>query len=248
MKKIDPATPAGPSSEPVATEPGSALALPTVGGGVPKLPDAPTLAPVPWVGWYSRRSSRSPAIAGQLQGISEGDMFTGLGDKYERLSPQTAFLILEASGEWCLFDNQGNVVKSWSEFTEEVKNTQNVQESVNTVVIALPPDRDPFVATMSFRGARCRGAREHLAQLEMAQTAEFIKQNPVAGALPPPFRMISVFINQMRTSRRSGFSYGITSASVKPITDAQIQRIMDWWQKPESQKSFEAAVAIHKSK
>ena len=227
-----------PASPPLAMQMAANPGMPL---GLPSLPPAPVMEAAPWVGFFSRRSERSPQMAAQIPGVQEGDMIHANGDQYRRLPAATEFMFLDATCSWCLFDQNGKVVKRWGAYTPEVAALKNApqkpKEEVGVIAILFEPDGRVSSATVSFRGARCRAIREHLTAAEKAMTAEWLAQHPVAQAVLPGFRIVSTLSNRMQPSR-GGLVYGVSSANPKPVTDVLIMRLSAWWDQEKSKEEF----------
>lgn len=180
--------------------------------------------PVPWIGFYSKKSGRASAIKDAIPGVTEGTAFVcSEGDRYERLE---AIQVMDGQKKYfSKSDSEGQKIAA-----STVESKETPDENILAVVLAYTADR--IVPTVSeFRKTKVRCVKDFITAAHRTTSDGWAdRQGPIGkqlAGLPPRLRVVGSITLQQKTAKSSGNIYHLGRCHCAVLNDSQVQLLID---------------------
>jgi hypothetical protein len=261
MTAPPPVTPG--NTNPTAPAPTNGKNLPMLGADLGSIGNMPVAIPLPesggtpFVGFFSKKSSRAADVIKALGSVSEGFPYYSVSGDYYPLA-QCTFQILGEFRYWCVLDDKNDMLRAWlleQPFGKKVMiggKRLTVKDAAMAIMLVLPgaapmPEemRPAQIALVDLRGTKSPCVFDHLKGMIEAQTPEWAKAHgDLAATVVPRFRVASSFVIKAENSR-DGWAYATARAKTEPVNMAQIEAIRAWSIDKELQEEFTHLQEVH---
>jgi hypothetical protein len=180
--------------------------------------------PIPFIGFYSKKSNRSAEVKNALPGITEGSAFVCYnGDEYAHVQ---AVQILD--GQQRYFSKSDSDGRKIAAGLTETADTPN--ENVLAVVLAYTADK--IIPTVTeFRSTKVRCVRDFVSAAARTEAEGWSdRQGPIGqrlAALGARLRIVGEITLQQKTSKKTGNIYHLGRCACKVLNDSQVQLLID---------------------
>ena len=201
-----------------ATTPESTLPVP-VGGGFDAVKPPEKKATAPYV-VFARKDTLAE-LRGEVPGLQDGDAVL-IGDEKIKLSP-VVFFLLDVFQFWCIKGGEAEnyaPVKTTRAKPEGSDDGERWTETISAAALVEVGGR-LIPATMRVQSGMCQGVYEAIRNVKAAASPEWATKSPEHAAsmgVGQPNLRFKTYLSWRPKKSRGGFTYFLSSATIKPTT------------------------------
>lgn len=209
---------------------------------------------MPWLGFFSQKSTRAREIMTDLPNVEEGDPFLATGGRYYD-AKSWKFMSL---GEFRYWGSIENINGKWEMTEVSLVPKDGLKANVLCVLLHVPGDKDELpeglkpaaVSLSTFRSPKIPALDGYLKGVEYTETSEWVQQGTngaIAATTPPRFRVASTLRVESITSRK-GYVYQRATADTATVGMTQLQSVIEWFESERCQADLSRAHALFETK
>lgn len=204
---------------------------------------------VPYIAFYSTKSSKAPEIANAIPGISPGQPYLYHPARgYVRLS-ELKFHLLNRALFWVQRDGDNRPIRATTKNPNDVYGP--LKENFETLVLVYV-DGEVVPALATFNVAKSQVGRVASKALQEANTPDWLNKSPdhaSTSAIPrPEFRFTVSVTSTVKPAKTSGFPTVIARGNVRPTTVGELQVLSRCIDRDDFRSMLKAATSAFESR